>query len=212
MINKKKLLLYLFLVPLIAIFFSLSSIYLYYGSFQHNRYFSTIGKVEDTEIGIIQGFAKIEGIGSRVEKNIDSYKKIFDGLNNKLPIRILLAGEEIYSNILSIDEIKARNDLRYHWEGLRKKPQQFPLGDSEYIIEIDKYIPPKWSSEFVQWLKQPQKWFSPRFDLYTAPFLIFIALWFLLIYSLLFAWLQAYRHKYLSDEIKDLFVEVTNSK
>ena len=125
-----------------------------------------------------------------------------------MPIRILLAGEEIYSNILSIDEIKARNDLRYHWEGRIKKPQQFPLGDSEYIVEIDKYIPPKWSSEFARWLKQPQKWFSPRFNVYTFPFLMFV----LIFCSIFIAWLQAYRHKYLSDEIKDLFVEVTNSK
>jgi len=203
--NKKLLHLIVFLF---SIFFSLFMLYLYYGFFQHDRYFETIRKVEDTEIAIIKGFAKIEKVGSSVEKNIDSYKEIFDGLNNKLPVRILLEGEEIYSNILSAEEIKTRNDLRYHWEGLRKKPIKITLGNSKYLVEIDRYIPPKWRSEFYRWLRQPSRWFSPLFDVLTVPFLIFMVLF----YSFFFAWLWAYRSRHLSKEMQDVLDEVIKSR
>ena len=91
-------------------------LYVYYGFFQHDRYHETIRKVENTEIAIIKGFAKMEKVGSSVEKNIDSYKEIFNGLNNKLPVRILLEGEEIYLEItdsLSPGVIKSNTPFLY---------------------------------------------------------------------------------------------------
>ena len=170
----------------------------------HDRYYSTISKVETNQRYMIKGLSLVEGIGSNAEKNIKSFEGIFDVLRDLLPVKITQEGKEIYSNILSNDDLKLKKNRRYYWEGLKEEPSSFSLGDSSYTIEVDTYIPPKWSSEFLRWIKQPGKWFTPRFDFITIPFLMFAFLF----YWILWARLWLYRSRYLSREIKEAIADI----
>ena len=199
MINKHKLLLRL-LVILTSIFLSLIFTYLYFELFQHDRYYKgTIANVEKTETEMIKGLASITGIGSLAIEDIKSFEKIFSPLENYLAVTITKAGKLVYSNIPKEKELKLKKNRRYVWQGLKNEPLDFPLTNSDFVIHVDTYIPPKWSSEFVRWIKQPQDWFTPTYNSITVPFLMLIVLF----YWILFALFWSYRSEYLEEEAAD---------
>lgn len=193
---------------LISIIISLVVTYAYFNFFQYDRYYKgTIASVEKTEINIIKGLASINDIGSIAENNIQSFRGVFEGLRYKLPVKITLDGEEVYSNIQSKDD-KAEKNPRYFKKTLKNKPESFPLGQSKYIIHVDTYKPPLWSTKFWRWFKHPEIWFAKSFDWLTVPFLMFVAIF----YSIALAGIWAYRSKVLSKDIKPLLQELSKRK
>jgi hypothetical protein len=197
MINKHKLLLRL-LVALASVFLSLISTYIYFEFFQYDRYYKgTIARVEKTEIAMIEGLASIKGIGSLAKTDINSFAGVFSALENKLAVTITQSGELVYSNIPKEDDLKLKRNRRYFWKKLKNAPRDFPLLNSNYVIHVDTYIPPKWSSKFIRWIKRPQDWFTSSNDFITIPFLMLSVLF----YWILFALCWSYNSEYLEDKV-----------
>jgi hypothetical protein len=205
--TKEKILFHLSFL-LISIIISLVVTYAYFNFFQYDRYYKgTIASVEKTEIKMIKGLASINGIGSVAENNIQSFEGIFEGLRYKLPVKITFDGKEVYSNIQSKDG-KTKKNPRYFKKKLKNKPELFPLGQSKYIIHVDTYNPPLWSTKFWRWFKHPETWFTKSFDWLTVPFLMFVAIF----YSIALAGIWQYQSKVLSQDIKPLLVKLSRQE
>ena len=115
--------------------------------------------------------------------------------------------EEVYSNIPS-KEAKTENNPRYFKKKLANKPESFPLGQSKYIIHVDTYFPPLWSTKFWRWFKHPEIWFTSSFDWLTIIFLMFAAIF----YSIALAGIWAYQSKVLSKDIKPLLDKLSRQE
>ena len=113
----------------------------------------------------------------------------------------------MYSNIQSKDD-KSEKNPRYFKKKLRNKPESFPLGQSKYIIHVDTYNPPLWSTKFWRWFKHPEIWFTKSFDWLTVPFLMFVAIF----YSIALAGIWQYQSKVLSQDIKPLLVKLSRQE
>tara|TARA_Y100001934_G_C12342203_1_gene770784 strand:- start:1509 stop:2132 length:624 start_codon:yes stop_codon:yes gene_type:complete len=203
--NTKTKLLFHLSILLISLIISLLFTYAYFNFWQHDRYYEgTISSVEKKEIKIIKGLATI--IDPVAEKNIQAFSEAFQGLSNKLAVKITLDGGEVYSNIQN--KYDKKKDIRYFKRELKNKTKSFPLGQSKYIIHVDTYLPPKWSTKFWRWFKHPEIWFTSSFDWLTVIFLMFSAIFYLI--SLAGLW--AYQSKVLSKDIRPLLVELAKQK
>ena len=91
---------------------------------------------------MIKGLASINGIVSVAENNIQSFEGIFEGLRYKLPVKITLDDEEVYSNIPSKDE-KTENNWKFllvEW-----------VDNQEYEISKKEVTNPKEKSNYPNW-------------------------------------------------------------
>ena len=78
----------------------------------------------------------------------------------------------------------------------------------KYIIHVDTYNPPLWSTKFWRWFKHPEIWFTKSFDWLTVPFLMFVAIF----YSIALAGIWQCQSKVLSQDIKPLLVKLSRQE
>ncbi len=214
MITKPKLLLHLS-VLLISIIFSLFSTYLYFELFGHDRYFSTLSKVVAVERKMIRGIAQIEGIDLMAEKNIKSFKDVFDPLKCFVPITITSGNESgkiVYTNMpTETERVELKRCLRYLYDFDNPnwgEPSKNNVEVGEYVVRIGEYNTPIWSKRFLRWIVNPAEWFASYRNRITTLFFMFTCLF----YSASLAFIWANRSKHLSEDIKPLLEKLNKQR
>jgi hypothetical protein len=156
---------------------------------------------------IFEGIAKIEGINSLADKNIKSFKEIFEPLRCLAPAKIIMKGQpnkEIYSNI---PDEKQRTTpgicLRYLYDF--DNPdwiKTIPVG--KYEIKFGKYDTPNWWKTYKRWISNPHQWAKSWLDRYTVIFFIHVGFLYLLLWALCVRINEHFLSKEISPLLKDL--------
>ena len=167
----------------IATIFSAITTYTYGQFFQHNRYWNgTIKRVEETESKIATNLIQSIGLEKFVTVNRGNLENIFYPLKNKLVVEIRKSDIVLFTNQRSDRSIQETISS---------------LNESNLKLTISRYEPPTWRSTFFNWAKNPLKWFSSSSDFITAPFISFLLIYLLCIYTIGYR----YRSKYLSHVV-----------
>ena len=158
-----------------------------YGSFQHERYWEgTIRNVIDTEINLIKGIASIVTENDLTNIDNDYYKALFDSLTGKVGVSVVSNNELVYSNIV--------NNRAFDDEPISIE------NNTGLVFKLYRYASPAWGFNFKRWLTSIDKWFTPRFDYITVPFLFSLIINYLFLYALLWR----YREKHMSMDVRQL--------
>lgn len=158
--------------------------YVYGKVFQHKRYWEgTIVRVQETNIKMIEGLLAFENADQFFLKNTKNLQALFGPLAGKISINVSRGESLIYSNHFDNYEVRETKEIIFL--------------DSNLSVKISTYIPPRWNKNYLSWISQPKKWFTPRFDYITFPF-VGLVLIFMATFAAL-AW--GYRSAHLSFEV-----------
>ena len=182
---KKRIFLHL-IITVLSAFISLSLVYFVVGKFDHYRYWSvTAVRIQENEIKLISGMLPLLEIDSftDLKKAKTDFKRLIEPLKNKLPITIS------YEDKVFIDSVNPNYRLK------ESSIKEVPFGNFKFTFGI--YAGPTWNSQFIKFLKRPNRWFTSKYDFITINAVTF----FLISYFVILSMLWRYRANYLGKDI-----------
>jgi hypothetical protein len=167
-------------------------VYVYGATFQHGRYWhGTIRRVEDTEVALVGAIASL------IDRTLspDQYEQMFGTLRGKLSVSVVEESRVRYTNSIE-GRAKQGRPVRL----VTRHPQRY--------VEVERYQPPAWNSQFAKWLTRPGEWFTSKFDHITVPFLFSLCA----IFGFLLALVWRYRERHVSIEVRSLLESIVRSQ
>ena len=140
------------------------TVYLYGAIFSHKRYWEgTIRFVAKTETDVLESILTSDIDKAIMNLDTNTLNSIFQPLQNKLNIQIMLNGSKIFDNI----------SKRL---ALNKNPKIFKKSlpkDNHVEFIVDTYKPPSWNHQFKSWVTDIPNALTYKRDFITVPFLFF---------------------------------------